>query len=586
MTETRVALVRSHLYPAAQSKLLASRIRHAGGLCVELNAGAAGTAEQARGCQVVVDSRAGHEWLWRCIKEGLLLPRPAEAEANSHACASASTDGQARKRQRRDTEQQQQQQEAEEPQGQQHDGQGHHRQEQQEQHQGEGLLLDQVMRMRFSKASSVNEDVVERLVELERYDRAVTREDDPRKGVRHEPLALARAAAVVRAWPVKLTAANVGEQALPFVGASTHRKIRAILETGTCDELEAHRRNEDVKNSKGGWRGVRGGKAIAVLRKAVGVGFETADQLFRAGFYTVRQVADALRGYDTDGAARLRGSSKLLRALGQPLAAGEKAPPDGWTPAGEWKTARLGVLRHDELVEDPVGPQAAKEMVVALKEGLANVCLDLDAGGWRIERVGGARRRGGTSKDADFLFTHPQLAKRQLPVTMRALCQWMEDEGRLLREVNHGRGGLGMHVTKAGQEGKAYDEQRLLRLCQGKHGDLGAGALDGHEKVFGVFRMSNGELKRVDYVLVPHDEWPFALLGWSSGRQWNRFFRHFCQTCKPKMCIDSHCLAVQSVSRYELVKFTPDGERIKTEQGIFEAVGLPYVAPEFRDCPS
>ena len=22
------------------------------------------------------------------------------------------------------------------------------------------------------------------------------------------------------------------------------------------------------------------------------------------------------------------------------------------------------------------------------------------------------------------------------------------------------------------------------------------------------------------------------------------------------------------------------------EQGIFEAVGLPYVAPEFRDCPS
>lgn len=45
------------------------------------------------------------------------------------------------------------------------------------------------------------------------------------------------------------------------------------------------------------------------------------------------------------------------------------------------------------------------------------------------------------------------------------------------------------------------------------------------DHIFGVFKTRGGSVRRLDMVLVPWDEWAFALVGWVGSRTFLRFLR-------------------------------------------------------------
>ena len=52
---------------------------------------------------------------------------------------------------------------------------------------------------------------------------------------------------------------------------------------------------------------------------------------------------------------------------------------------------------------------------------------------------------------------------------------------------------------------------------------------------------------RVDFVYVPINQWPFALVGWTGSRQYNRFLRHFAR--EQGYCLNSHFLMLLENSK-------------------------------------
>lgn len=77
-------------------------------------------------------------------------------------------------------------------------------------------------------------------------------------------------------------------------------------------------------------------------------------------------------------------------------------------------------------------------------------------------------------------------------------------------------------------------------------------------------------MRRVDFILADHETYPYAMLGWTGSRQFERSLRLYAQK-KHGITLTDH-----GMSR--------NGIGIEREEQIFEALGVPYLPPHMRNC--
>ena len=66
------------------------------------------------------------------------------------------------------------------------------------------------------------------------------------------------------------------------------------------------------------------------------------------------------------------------------------------------------------------------------------------------------------------------------------------------------------------------------------------GNADYFDKLYGVFVTEAGARRRIDIVMVPYGQLPFAMIGWTGSKMYNRFLRMHAKERGMFLC--NHCL--------------------------------------------
>ncbi|XP_019482160.1 PREDICTED: DNA-directed DNA/RNA polymerase mu isoform X3 [Hipposideros armiger] len=246
-----------------------------------------------------------------------------------------------------------------------------------------------------------------------------------------------------------------------------------------------------------------------------GVGVRTADQWYRKGLRTLDDVREQVHGLTQQQKAGLRHY-------------GDLSSPVQWP---EVEALQL-------VVEAAVG-QALPGATVTL--------------------AGGFRRGRSQGHDVDFLITHPQEG---------------QEAGLLPRVV--------LHLKK---QGLVLYQQYRHRCRDPAPQTWQSHTPDTFESSFCIFRLPRPpgaavggpwpawKAVRVDLVVVPIGQFPFALLGWTGSKHFERELRRFSRTEKG--------LWLNSRGLYD-----PEQKafvHVAAEEDIFRHLGLAYLPPEQRN---
>lgn len=163
--------------------------------------------------------------------------------------------------------------------------------------------------------------------------------------------------------------------------------------------------------------------------------------------------------------------------------------------------------------------------------------------------------------DVDFLITHPQEGQ-EVGLLPRVLC-YLKKQGLVLYQ-QHRRCGDHAHWMRQSHNMDTFESSfcifRLLRP---------SGAAVG-----GPQRPSpSWKAVRVDLVVVPIGQYPFALLGWTGSKHFERELRRFSRT--------ERGLWLNSRGLYD-----PEQKafvHVAAEEDIFRHLGLAYLPPEQRN---
>ncbi|XP_014378915.1 DNA-directed DNA/RNA polymerase mu isoform X1 [Alligator sinensis] len=214
--------------------------------------------------------------------------------------------------------------------------------------------------------------------------------------------------------------------------------------------------------------------------------------------------------------------------------------------------------------EQQAGVECFEDLAVpvgrAEAEGLA--CLVLDAAARLLPNAsvtlaGGFRRGKPHGHDVDLLLSHPEEG-REVGL-LGPLVAWLEEQGLLL-----------------------YQHSQHSSYTTTAEPSSSCGPLDRFERCFTILRLvlpATGtgvrawRAVRLDLVVVPHSQLPFALLGWTGSRHFERELRRFARH-KREMVLNSHGL-------YNMQQgtFLP----ASSEEEIFQHLGLDYIPPTLRN---
>jgi len=458
------------------------------------------------------------------------------------------------------------------------------------------LVLQNVYNIERSKQLE-NESIALALAEMGNYERALNEDyfEHPEKvgeeTINHRALRYFRAAAVVRACAFSLkqryfsasrtipskTTIYLGSEErdieeeeeeeaddihLPFVGEATKTQIKAIIETGTCETLEAFRSNLQVTDSRGKLRyDTLGAATRYAFFKLPGVGQKTARLWWDLG----------LRSYED-----------VLAAAQE----GEALAPSG--PNKLTVNQKFSLEHRNDLLEN-TSEEEVESMLSMVKDGLKKVS---HPAGWRVELVGGGRRAS-ASHDADLLVTHPTLPIENVVLSLK---DFLIDCGHLfppeegMCKVQNGL--LPNHIQKLKDEHK-------------KEASAAPGyqTLDKFDHIYGNCRVpATGRVKRIDIIICPESEWGFAFLGWVGSRTFLRMQRNFAKDLG--MFLNSHALFLKDVAGQQGDSYAvpqekppklrgggvgwPPGwsaeRKVEKEEDVFELLGTPYRPPSDRNC--
>ncbi|XP_069799752.1 DNA-directed DNA/RNA polymerase mu isoform X1 [Dendropsophus ebraccatus] len=218
---------------------------------------------------------------------------------------------------------------------------------------------------------------------------------------------------------------------------------------------------------------------------------------------------------------------------------------------------RAGIEHYTDL-KQPVTLQEAERMEHLIKDALHRFVPDL-----KITMTGGFRRGKQQGHDVDFLITHP--SEEALSGLLQKAVAWMDSQGLLL-----------YHHTKTRSHVHAHRRSTHM---------------DGHETCYAIFALPSLDSSkceaeagvpgarttrravRVDLVVTLYDEYPFALLGWTGSKHFERELRRYSWHEK-NLTLNSHGL-------YDAEKNC--SLPATSEEEIFALLGLQYVPPTYRN---
>ncbi|KAG2442700.1 hypothetical protein HXX76_002783 [Chlamydomonas incerta] len=387
----------------------------------------------------------------------------------------------------------------------------------------------------------------------------------------------------------------------------------AAMAGATCGRLECFRRDQPVASSRGGLRPHTAGAATRrALTKLPGVGPSLAKLWYDAG---IRSLAEAARRLELGGGGlpggrppaslqfALRHWADLTadvtaaeaeemvaavhaalvaaaspRHLRKAAAAAEARAAGASSASGAAASAAGAAGAAAAAGATPQAAAGATPQAAAAAAAAAGAVRTLAPGlsvgptGWQVHCVGGGRR-GRPSHDLDLMVCHPALASaEEMSQLFEAALEHLVASGRMLP-----RGGNMTQVQLRAMAGARARVQAALMRSRLADEEVGSSRsiADGLDHVFGVFRTAAGALKRLDLIFVLRPWLPHALVGWSGSTQFLRFLGQWAS---------SRGLHRSNHALYDRRTLQPVAG-IQDEVDLFRAMGLPYRAPEDRQCP-
>ncbi|KAM3830602.1 DNA-directed DNA/RNA polymerase mu isoform 1-T1 [Vipera latastei] len=300
-------------------------------------------------------------------------------------------------------------------------------------------------------------------------------------------LAFSRAASVLKSLPWKVSRIQQ-LHTVPCIGEHSRRIIQEMLEDGLSAEVEKVRQSERYRTMK-------------LFTKIFGVGVRIASQWYQEGF---RSLADL-------------------------------QPPQIKLN----KEQQAGLLHYEDLNTplDLCEAEAISQVVQKVVEQLLP--------GATVTLTGGFRRGKPCGHDVDLLITHP--SEGQELGLLRKVIGVLESQGFLLYHSFHRSSFHSLEDEELWVSGGSSTMDHFERCFSIFHlGDL-AGSHPGGAGVqkLGASAGSGASRPRtavrVDLVVTPFSQFPFALLGWTGSRNFERDLRRFSKREK-KMTLNSHGL--------------------------------------------
>uniref|UniRef100_A0A8I3VV45 DNA-directed DNA/RNA polymerase mu n=1 Tax=Callithrix jacchus TaxID=9483 RepID=A0A8I3VV45_CALJA len=214
-------------------------------------------------------------------------------------------------------------------------------------------------------------------------------------------------------------------------------------------------------------------------------------------------------------------------------------------------------LQHHQDLSTPVlrSDVDARQQVVEEAVGQARP-------GATVTLTGGFRRGTLQGHDVDFLITHPKEGQEAglLPRAMHRL----QDQGLILyRQHRHSRWESPTHLAQQSHMDAFERSFCILRLPQPPGAAVGRSPRS----------CPSWKAVRLDLVVLPISQFPFALLGWTGSKLFQRELRCFSRKEKG-LWLNSHGL------------FDPEQRtffHVALEEDIFSHLGLEYLPPEQRN---
>nr|XP_034364998.1 DNA-directed DNA/RNA polymerase mu isoform X3 [Arvicanthis niloticus] len=214
-------------------------------------------------------------------------------------------------------------------------------------------------------------------------------------------------------------------------------------------------------------------------------------------------------------------------------------------------------LQYYQDLSTPVG-RADAEALQQLVEAAVRQTLP----GATVTLTGGFRRGKLQGHDVDFLITHPEEGREVglLPRVMSCL----QSQGLVLYHQYHRSHLDSAHTLRPSSTMDAF-ERSFCILCLPQPQQA---ALEG-----ALHPCPTWKAVRVDLVVTPNSQFPFALLGWTGSQFFERELRRFSRQEKG-LWLNSHGL------------FDPEQKRVfhaTSEEDVFRFLGLKYLPPEQRN---
>nr|XP_022339893.1 DNA nucleotidylexotransferase-like isoform X2 [Crassostrea virginica] len=360
-------------------------------------------------------------------------------------------------------------------------------------------------------------------------------------------LAWRRASCVLKSLKFPLTSVAQLKGAKD-IGKHVEQILQSILDHGTSDEVEKVRNNPWYQKMK-------------IFTKVFGAGTKTAQEWIDKGWSSVAEVKEN-------------------------------------QTKGDWRL-RFGLAFHEDLME-LVTHLEADNFMKFIKHQSENLLP-----GVSVELCGGFKRGKTKGHDIDLLFTHPSKGKESgfLPRLLSVLesrnlilCgKWnkstyieevMYSDSKRTRnnQLDHFEKWIG--IIKFPKKWQRDISEEELFGDEGQNVPLTSESYDSSEPAMKKFKSEelspqdiaaqtrNWIARRVDLIMVPYDQYFYALVGWTGSKQFNRDIRTYAKR--------THNYAMTSHGLYDLKerKALP----AKSEKEIFDILGVPYFPPEERNC--
>ncbi|XP_007942331.1 DNA-directed DNA/RNA polymerase mu [Orycteropus afer afer] len=215
-------------------------------------------------------------------------------------------------------------------------------------------------------------------------------------------------------------------------------------------------------------------------------------------------------------------------------------------------------LQHHQDLSTPVQQQDAEALQQLVEAAVAQVLP-----GATVTLTGSFRRGKLQGHDVDLLITHPQ--EGQEARLLHRVVGYLKNQGLILYHLHqHNHYGDPTHLAWQNPTMDAFERSFcIFRLPQSPKVAV-AGAQRPRQAWKAV---------RVDLVVTPVSQFPFALLGWTGSKHFERELRWFSRKEKG-LWLNSHVL------------FDPEQKKFfhaTSEEDIFRLLGLEYIPPEQRN---